>query len=193
MATGATVILLVVGTRYRAPMVPAVIAFAGAGLSTLVERARSKEWRRLRVLTAIALLAFGISMVMGDPRSDAYRFWTNYGKAFPQYFRLFFRGGYWIKLLAPAAAFAEYKLNLQTPNTALGHTIYDLHMVITWICVVIFVVVFGFMFYAVYAHRKSVGHKAANFHEHFWVEVGWTVVPAIILVAMAWPATRSAR
>jgi cytochrome c oxidase subunit 2 len=94
-------------------------------------------------------------------------------------------------LLAPAAAFAEYKLNLQTPNTALGHTIYDLHMVITWICVVIFVVVFGFMFYAVYAHRKSVGHKAANFHEHFWVEVGWTVVPAIILVAMAWPATRA--
>ena len=50
-------------------------------------------------------------------------------------------------LLAPAAAFAEYKLNLQTPNTALGHTIYDLHMVITWICVVIFVVVFGFMFW----------------------------------------------
>lgn len=94
-------------------------------------------------------------------------------------------------LMAPAVAFAEYKLNLQTPITALGVTIFDLHTVITWICVVIFVVVFGFMFYAVFAHRKSVGHKAANFHEHFWVEVAWTVVPCIILVALAVPATKA--
>ena len=93
--------------------------------------------------------------------------------------------------LMSMAAFAEYKLNLQTPNTALGHTIYDLHSVITWICVVIFVVVFGFMFYSIYAHRKSVGHKAANFHEHFWVEVGWTIIPCIILIAMAVPATKA--
>ncbi len=94
-------------------------------------------------------------------------------------------------LMIPAVAFAEYKLNLQTPNTALGHTIFDLHTIITWICVVIFVLVFGFMFYAVYAHRKSVGHKAANFHEHFWVEVAWTLVPAIILLVMMVPATKS--
>lgn len=93
-------------------------------------------------------------------------------------------------LIAPAA-YADYKLNLQTPNTALGNTIYDLHSIITWICVVIFVVVFGFMFYAVFKHRKSVGHPAANFHEHFWVEVGWTVVPTLILVAMAVPATKA--
>ncbi len=94
-------------------------------------------------------------------------------------------------MLMPALAFADYKLNLQTPNTALGSTIFDLHTVITWICIVIFVVVFAFMFYAVYAHRKSVGHKAANFHEHFWVEVAWTIVPCVILIAMAWPATRA--
>ena len=94
-------------------------------------------------------------------------------------------------MMVPAVAFAEYKLNLQTPNTALGHTIFDLHTIITWICVVIFILVFGFMFYAIYAHRKSVGHKAANFHEHFWVEVSWTIVPCIILVAMAWPATKA--
>ena len=93
-------------------------------------------------------------------------------------------------LMIPAAL-AEYKLNLQTPNTALGHTIYDLHTIITWICVVIFIAVFGFMFYAIYAHRKSVGHKAANFHEHFWVEVAWTIVPAFILLAMMVPATKS--
>ena len=94
-------------------------------------------------------------------------------------------------MLMPALALAEYKLNLQTPNTALGTTIFDLHTVITWICVVIFIVVFAFMFYAMYAHRKSVGHKAANFHEHFWVEVAWTIVPCVILIAMAWPATRA--
>ena len=94
-------------------------------------------------------------------------------------------------LMAPAIAFAEYKLNLQTPNTALGHTIYDLHSIITWICVVIFIVVFGFMFYAMFAHRKSVGHKAAHFHEHFGVEVAWTIVPCFILLAMMFPATKS--
>ena len=93
-------------------------------------------------------------------------------------------------MVAPAA-FADYKLNLQTPNTALGHTIYDLHTIITLICVVIFVVVFGAMFYAVFKHRKSAGHPAAHFHEHFWVEVGWTVVPTLILIAMAVPATKA--
>lgn len=94
-------------------------------------------------------------------------------------------------MMAPAVAFAEYNLNLQTPNTALGHTIYDLHTIITWICVVIFIVVFGFMFYAVFKHRKSVGHPAAHFHEHFWVEVAWTIVPCFILLAMAVPATKA--
>ena len=94
-------------------------------------------------------------------------------------------------LMAPAAVFADYKLNLQTPNTALGHTIYDLHSIITWICVVIFIVVFGFMFYAIFKHRKSVGHKAANFHEHLGVEIAWTIVPCFILLAMMVPATKS--
>jgi cytochrome c oxidase subunit 2 len=94
-------------------------------------------------------------------------------------------------LMIPAAAFAEYKLNLQTPNTALGHTIYDLHTIITWVCVVIFIVVFGFMFYAVFKHRKSVGHPAAHFHEHFWVEVAWTIIPCFILVWLAVPATKA--
>lgn len=100
----------------------------------------------------------------------------------------------WAMLLSLSftpVAYAEYKLNLQTPNTAIGHTIYDLHTIITWICVVIFVVVFGFMFYAIYKHRKSVGHPAAHFHEHFWVEVAWTIVPTIILIAMAVPATKA--
>lgn len=87
------------------------------------------------------------------------------------------------------AAWAEYKLNLQIPQTQLGEKIYDLHTIITVICFVIFVGVFGFMFYAVFKHRKSVGHKAAQFHENTAVEVAWTLIPAVILIALAVPAT----
>lgn len=87
------------------------------------------------------------------------------------------------------AAWAEYKLNLQTPHTLLGEKIFDLHTVITAICFVIFVGVFGFMFYSVFKHRKSVGHKAAQFHENTAVEVAWTLIPFVILIAMAVPAT----
>jgi len=93
--------------------------------------------------------------------------------------------------LTPAVAFAEYKLNLQTPNTALGHEIYDLHTDITWICVVIFVIVFGFMFYSIFKHRKSAGHQAAQFHHNTLVEVLWTAIPALILIAMAVPGTKA--
>ncbi len=87
------------------------------------------------------------------------------------------------------AAWAEYKLNLQIPQTQLGEQIYELHTVITLICFVIFVGVFGFMFYAVFKHRKSVGHKAAQFHENTAVEVAWTLIPFVILIALAVPAT----
>lgn len=93
-----------------------------------------------------------------------------------------------------AAAWADsqlnhYQLNLQTPHTLLGEKIYDLHTIITVICFIIFVGVFGFMFYAVFKHRKSVGHKAAQFHENTAVEVAWTLIPFVILIALAVPAT----
>ncbi len=87
------------------------------------------------------------------------------------------------------AAWAEYKLNLQTPHTLLGEKIYSLHTIITIICFVIFIGVFGFMFYSVFKHRKSVGHKAAQFHENTAVEVAWTLIPFVILIALAVPAT----
>jgi len=87
------------------------------------------------------------------------------------------------------AASAEYKLNLQTPQTLLGEKIYSLHTIVTIICFVIFIGVFGFMFYSVFKHRKSVGHKAAQFHENTAVEVAWTLIPFVILIALAVPAT----
>lgn len=86
---------------------------------------------------------------------------------------------------------AAYALNLKTPATEIASQIYDLHMTILWVCVGIFVVVFGLMFYSILKHRKSVGHQAAQFHENHLLEVIWTIVPVIILVAMAYPATKT--
>jgi cytochrome c oxidase subunit 2 len=83
------------------------------------------------------------------------------------------------------------RYNLQEPQSIIAHQIYDLHTDIMWIIVGIFVVVFGTMTYAIVMHRKSVGHKAAQFHEHVGVEIAWTVVPFIILILMAWPATKT--
>ncbi|MGH8759841.1 MAG: cytochrome c oxidase subunit II [Burkholderiales bacterium] len=66
---------------------------------------------------------------------------------------------------------------------------YNLHMLMMYIVIVIFCVVFGFMFYSIYAHRKSVGYKAKQFHEDATVEMIWTFIPLIILIGMAYPAT----
>jgi cytochrome c oxidase subunit 2 len=90
-----------------------------------------------------------------------------------------------------AGAFAAWDLNLQPPVTRIASEIYDLHMLMLAICIVIFIGVFGVMFYAIYAHRRSVGHQAEHFHENTTVEVVWTIVPFLILIAMAWPATKT--
>jgi cytochrome c oxidase subunit 2 len=87
------------------------------------------------------------------------------------------------------AAFAAYGLNFQPPVTSIGHKLLDLHNMVMIICAVIFVIVFGFMFYSIFAHRKSRGHKAAQFHENATLEVVWTVIPFVILVSMALPST----
>ncbi len=85
----------------------------------------------------------------------------------------------------------EMRLNLQQPETIVAHAIYHLHTVILVICVIIFVVVFGAMFYALWKHRKSAGHKAEQFHENTAVEILWTIIPFLILVGMAIPATKT--
>lgn len=96
-----------------------------------------------------------------------------------------------IGLTGALPAFANWAIDLQQPNSAVAKQMYDLHVLITIICVVIFVLVFGVMFYSLYAHRKSKGHKAANFHENATIEVVWTVIPFLILLVMAWPATKA--
>ncbi len=83
------------------------------------------------------------------------------------------------------------ELNLQEPTTAIASQIYSLHTYILIVCIVIFVLVFGAMFYSIFKHRKSVGHKAAHFHENTTVEVIWTLIPFLILMGMAAPATKT--
>ena len=88
-----------------------------------------------------------------------------------------------------SAESATRQLNMPQGVTEVSQAAYDIHMIMMWICTVIGVAVFGFMFYVMYAHRKSRGAVAANFHENHVVELIWTIVPALILIVMAIPAT----
>jgi len=94
-------------------------------------------------------------------------------------------------LMSMAAWAEESKYNLPSPQSEVAQEIFDLHILIMWVCVGIFIVVFGAMFYSIWKHRKSVGHKAAHFHENTTVEVIWTVIPFVILTAMAIPSTKA--
>ena len=83
------------------------------------------------------------------------------------------------------------QLNLHEGVTQIARDVMWLHWMLLTICIVIFIGVFGVMFYSIWAHRKSRSHKAATFHEHLGVEVAWTVIPFIIVIAMALPATKT--
>lgn len=98
-----------------------------------------------------------------------------------------------LTLVAQAAPEGSWRetLNMTRGVTEVSRQIYDIHMIILWLCVVIGVLVFGVMFYSVIVHRKAAGYKAANFHESTSVEIAWTVIPALILIVMAVPATKS--
>ena len=83
------------------------------------------------------------------------------------------------------------QLDLHTPVTKIGEQQVWLHNFMLIVCLVIFIAVFGVMFYSIIKHRKSVGHKSANFHESVAVEIAWTVVPFVIVIAMGAMATRT--
>ena len=94
-------------------------------------------------------------------------------------------------LLVSGAVWADYQLNLREPQSQLARDVYDLHTMINLVCLAIFVVVFGAMFYSIWKHRKSRGHQAAHFHESTTVEIIWTIIPFFILIGMAYPATKA--
>jgi len=99
-------------------------------------------------------------------------------------------GTFILTTLFSGLAQAEYRLNFQDPVTEVARDIFGLHMLIFWICVVIFVAVFGVMFYSIFAHRKSKNFVPSQFSHSTSVEIVWTIVPFIILVVMAVPATK---
>ena len=94
-------------------------------------------------------------------------------------------------LLGAGNSFAGYAdtLNLREGVTSISHKVFDLHMLIFWICVVACVAVFVVLIYSIFTHRKSKGAVPATFHESTTVEIIWTTIPFLVLVAMAVPAT----
>jgi len=88
-------------------------------------------------------------------------------------------------------AHADYTLNLTEGVTKVSKDVHDLHMLILWICVFVGIGVFCTMFYSIYHHRKSKGHKAEQFHHNTTVEIIWTIIPTAILIGMAIPATKT--
>ena len=97
---------------------------------------------------------------------------------------------YTLLFLVPTLVFSEVSdYNMRVGVTEVSKEIFDLHMLIMWICVWIGVVVFGIMFWSLWKYRKSSGAIAAKFDDHFWVEIAWTVAATVILVGMAIPST----
>ncbi len=91
--------------------------------------------------------------------------------------------------LLSSSAWADMSLNLTKGVTEVSRDVYDLHMLVLYICTGIGIVVFGAMFWSMVFHRKSKGFKPATFHESTKVEILWTAIPVVILIAMAFPAT----
>jgi cytochrome c oxidase subunit 2 len=93
-------------------------------------------------------------------------------------------------LLFSAQSLADYQLNMKPGVTTFSQGAYEIHQMVMWICVGIGIVVFGAMIYSIINHRKSKGAVASDFHESTTLELAWTIVPFLILIVMAIPATR---
>lgn len=98
-------------------------------------------------------------------------------------------GALLVALGAPQVALAEWEVNLTRGVTDISRSVYDIHMILFWICVVIGTGVFAVMIYSIFKHRKSQGFVPAKFHHSTSVEIAWTVIPTVLLIVMAIPAT----
>jgi len=96
-----------------------------------------------------------------------------------------------VTMLTSISSMADWEVNMPRGVSPTANAAYDLHMLIFYITVVIGIIVFGVMFYSIFHHRKSKGAKPASFHESTTVEIIWTVIPFVILVGMAVPATKT--
>ena len=85
-------------------------------------------------------------------------------------------------LFSPLAFTEKSDYNMPVGVTDVSESIFELHMIIFWICVVIGVIVFSIMFWSLWKYRKSKGAVAADFDDNFWLEIGWTVAATLVLV-----------
>ncbi len=114
-------------------------------------------------------------------------------KIFKNFYKFLVRVfGFFVSSVFFAAAISNdltTKYNLREPASAMAADLHIVHWVLMGICLVIFVVVFGFMFYSIYAHRKSKGFKPADFHESTAIEIAWTAIPLLIVIGIGVYAT----
>ena len=98
-----------------------------------------------------------------------------------------------LSLLSTTAAHAtgSWRMNMHRGVTPMSHDIYDLHMTVMIVCVLIAIGTFGVLIFSIFKYRKSRGAVAANFHENLKVEILWTLIPCFILIALAIPATKT--
>jgi len=89
------------------------------------------------------------------------------------------------------AASASYDVDILPPASPMARQAYTLHWGIMYVCIAIFFIVFGAMFWSIFRHRKSLGAKAAQFHENTTIEIIWTIIPFVVLIGMALPATKT--
>ncbi len=94
-------------------------------------------------------------------------------------------------LLSPGITLADYKLNMTEGVTSISRDAHDLHMLVLWIVTIVGIAVFGVIIYSLINHRKSKGAVAAQFHESTTIEVIWTIIPLVVLVLIAIPATKT--
>ena len=93
-------------------------------------------------------------------------------------------------MLVSGQLLAAYQLDMKPGVTSFSQGAYEIHTMVMWICVVIGAIVFGAMIYSIFTHRKSKGAVSAEFHDNTAIEIIWTIVPFLILIAMAIPATK---
>jgi cytochrome c oxidase subunit 2 len=98
--------------------------------------------------------------------------------------------GFFGLMLVSGLSLADYQLNMAPGVTSFSQGAYEIHTMVMWICVVIGIVVFGAMIYSLINHRKSKGAVPADFHDNTTIEIIWTIIPFLILIAMAIPATK---
>jgi cytochrome c oxidase subunit II len=96
-----------------------------------------------------------------------------------------------LALSSLAPAWADFELNMPVGVTSTSREIYELHMLVLWVCVIIAAIVYTAMIYAIVKFRKSAGAQPAKFTHNSTMEVVWTVIPAVILVALAVPAAET--